>query len=234
MTTTIIHPSGFKSKAKRKNREAAPARKQPSRVQYKMKTDDELVALTRGGDPSAFDELITRYQKKVTNLALKITKNENDAQEVVQEVFLNAYCKLSSFKGTAAFSSWLYRVAANGALMLLRSRKKDVYELWECGALKADSTLAVPAEWSVRADSAMERKQLAGVLLKEFNALPERYRDILMMREIEGFSNKDISQELNLSVAAVKSRLHRARLMLRKRLTNQQQVPPEVLPFALA
>ena len=93
-------------------------------------SDLELVDQAKAGDRDAFGELVQRYKSKVNSLALKITKNENDAQEVVQDVFLNVFCKLDSFKGTAAFSSWLYRVASNTALMLLRSRKRESHDSW--------------------------------------------------------------------------------------------------------
>lgn len=217
MTTTAIATPRLKRQGLPSSKKSHEAPKYARA--YRSMTDDELVELTRAGEPAAFGELVRRYQNKVNSLALRITKSETDAQEVVQEVFLNAYAKIDSFKGTAAFSSWLYRVAANGALMLLRSRKKDAYELWENGVFRSEQIVGQPAEWSVLADQMMERKQLAQLLEQEFAALPDRYRKILSLRELEGLSNREISSSLGLSVAAVKSRLHRARLMLRKRLS---------------
>lgn len=195
----------------------------PHRLQFSKMSDNELVECTRNGHRDAFGELVKRYQTKVKSLALKITKNENDAQEVTQEVFLNAYAKLDSFKGTAAFSSWLYRVAANGALMLLRSRKKDTCELWEGGAMQVEPSTQTQSDWSIQADRIMERKQLAELLSRELSELPERYRTILALRELEGLSNRAIADTLELSVAAVKSRLHRARIVMRKRIIQQQK-----------
>jgi len=215
MTTTAVTTARVQRKVMRSSPLKGGARLGSA---YRAYSDDDLVALTRGGEPAAFGELVRRYQTKVNSLALRITKSETDAQEVVQDVFLNAYAKLDSFKGTAAFSSWLYRVAANGALMLLRSRKKDAYELWENGVFHSEQAIGQPAAWSRLADHMIERKQLARLLEQEFAALPERYRTILSLRELEGLSNKEIARTLELSVAAVKSRLHRARLMLRKRL----------------
>jgi RNA polymerase sigma-70 factor (ECF subfamily) len=228
MTTTIAQPgrnskvTGLRYQAPRYTASLpASLRRLPGgKKDYSALSDDELVSCTRQGEREAFGELVKRYQTKVNSLALKLTKNENDAQEVVQDVFLNAYAKLDSFKGTAAFSSWLYRVAANGALMLLRSRKRDTHENWEDAISRVDTLVGVPADWSVQADQVMARKQLGTMLSKEFAMLPERYRVILMMREVEGMSNREIATHLTISVAAVKSRLHRARLMLRKRLTG--------------
>ena len=190
---------------------------------YESLSDTELVSLVTSGQREAFGELVSRYRSKVNSLALKITKNEIDAQEVVQDVFLNAFSKLESFKGTAAFSSWLYRVAANGALMLLRSRRRDASDSWEEMQPRQESeatqrALSAPAEWSTQADRILERQQIMKVLHTELAEIPERYRTILMLREMDGLSNREIADVLGITVAAVKSRLHRARLTLRKRL----------------
>ena len=192
-------------------------------TQYRALSDNELVECARSGENEAFGELVRRYRNKVNSLALKITKNEIDAQEVVQEVFLNAFSKLDSFKGTAAFSSWLYRVVANGALMLLRSRKRDAYEPWDGMSSNQEPTsllLSSTTEWSTRADRIFERREIMELLEREFEVIPERYRTILILREIDGLSNKEIADVLGVTVAAVKSRLHRARLSLRKQLTE--------------
>lgn len=203
-----------------------PARRTRSFVERKEKkehygvlADRELVELARAGERDAFGELVGRYRSKVGRLALKITKNEVDAQEVVQEAFLNAFSKLDSFQGKAAFSSWLYRVTANGALMLLRSRRRDAYEAWDTMLQRNERITALFAaqeEWSVQADRVFERKEILAVLQKAMGCLAERYRTILLLREIDGLSNQEIAELLGLSIAAVKSRLHRARLALRK------------------
>ncbi len=202
---------------------------------YETLTDTELVSLVTGGQREAFGELVSRYRSKVNRLALKITKNEIDAQEVVQEVFLSAFSKLDSFKGTAAFSSWLYRVAANGALMLLRSRRRENHESWDELQPRYEAApqvaLSTSADWATQADRVCERKEIIRVLGDEFEQIPERYRTILILRELDGLSNREISDVLGISVAAVKSRLHRARIALRKRLV---QYWPEVAQFGIA
>lgn len=199
---------------------------------YETLSDTDLVLLVTNGQREAFGELVARYRSKVNSLALKITKNEIDAQEVVQEVFLSAFSKLDSFKGTAAFSSWLYRVAANGALMLLRSRRRDAYESWDDVQPRYESatpgTWSAPADWATQADRVFERKEIIRVLDTEFDEIPERYRTILILRELDGLSNREIADVLGITVAAVKSRLHRARIALRKRLV---QYWPEAAEF---
>lgn len=190
-----------------------------ARQMYRQLEDNHLVERTRQGEGEAFGELVRRYRSKVNSLALKITKNEIDAQEVVQDVFLNAFAKLESFKGTAAFSSWLYRVAANSALMLLRTRKRDAHDtLEQVFAHDTSAALSAPSDWSLRADRVFERKEIVAILDKEFENIPDRYRDILILREIDGLSNREIADVLFITVAAVKSRLHRARLCMRKQL----------------
>lgn len=202
---------------------------------YETLTDTELVLLVTSGQREAFGELVSRYRSKVNSLALKITKNEIDAQEVVQEVFLSAFSKLESFKGTAAFSSWLYRVASNGALMLLRSRRRENHESWDELQPRYETSpqaaLSASADWATQADRICERKEIVRVLGDEFEQIPERYRTILILRELDGLSNREISDVLGISVAAVKSRLHRARIALRKRLV---QYWPEVAEFGNA
>jgi RNA polymerase sigma-70 factor (ECF subfamily) len=198
-------------------------KKHSGHKQYSQYTDMELVEVVRAGNNHAFGELFRRYRKKVTHLALKITRNEVDAQEVVQDVFLKALAKLHTFKGDAAFSSWLYRVTTNSALMLLRSRKYDDYESWDDNPMMQETRLSrgyLPADWRVQADRLYERKEITEALHKSVATLPKRYRNILELREFQGMKNKEIAEELDLSVAAVKSRLHRARLVLRDRLAE--------------
>ena len=200
-----------------------PHKKHSGHKQYSKYTDMELVDVVRAGNNHAFGELFRRYRSKVTHLALKITRNEIDAQEVVQDVFLKALAKLHTFKGDAAFSSWLYRVTTNSALMLLRSRKYDDYESWDDNPLIQETKLIrgyLPADWRVQADRLYERKEITEALHKSVATLPKRYRNILELREFQGLKNKEIAEALNLSVAAVKSRLHRARLVLQDRLAE--------------
>jgi len=187
----------------------------------KRKTDDQLVADLKRGDPSAFTELVNRHQAKVYQLALKLTRNETDAEDVLQETFLRVYNRIGTFRGEAAFTSWLYRIAANASFAKLGERRKhehadieEVYPQFEQGALPQTD------DWTRRPDSVLLSKEALGVLDEAISELPEDFRVVVMLRDVQGLSNAQVAEILDITVAAVKSRLHRARLFLRKRLSD--------------
>lgn len=182
-------------------------------------TDIALVEKLTKGDDKAFLELVNRYTQKAHNLAMRITRNAEDAEEVLQDVFVTVYRKIDKFEGKAAFSSWLYRITANTAFMKLRKRKQTVAVSLE------DIKPSIKESWvSERSDLSdinviCSKHQLREQLERAIGKLPEEYRVIFVLRDIDGLSNQEVGDILNLSVPAVKSRLHRSRLMLRKRLT---------------
>jgi RNA polymerase sigma-70 factor, ECF subfamily len=189
--------------------------------------DAPLVNQTRGGDAAAFDELMRRYEDKVYRLAIGMTKNRDDALDAVQDTFLNAYRKIDTFKGESAFSTWLYKIALNSIYMKLRSRTRQRTESLEDleGILDPEKVrILMPSRgWSERADDALLRKELAGVLRAAVDSLPDEYRAIFALREVEALSNQEVADILGLSLAATKTRLHRARLFLRQRLSRYLQ-----------
>lgn len=186
-----------------------------------IRTDDQtLVERAVAGDVAAFEELVSRYENKVYRLAIKLTRNETLAEEVLQDVFLRVYEKLHTFRGESAFSSWLYRIAANVCFAKLKAEKKhDHADLdsdlpqAEAGGLGFDPWLESP-----------DRTLLSNEAIEFINAaiehLPEDFRVVLLLRDIEELSNEEVAGILDLSVPAVKSRLHRARLAMRKRLAH--------------
>ena len=188
--------------------------------------DRELVERAQKGDAEAFEQLVDRHQRQLYRLALRMTGSEADAQEVLQEAFLNAYQKLPLFRGEAQFSSWLYRIAANSALMRLRRKRRAPDALADQplelagpkfsaeGYLEPTST----SDWSQRADERMMSSQLGSAINKAVEQLPDDYRTVFLLKDVDGLSNEDIAQALELTVPAVKSRLHRARLALREKL----------------
>jgi RNA polymerase sigma-70 factor (ECF subfamily) len=188
--------------------------------------DVELVRLAQRGDGAAFAELVARHQRQLYRLALRMTGSEADAQEVLQEAFLNAYQKLPNFRGEAQFSSWLYRIAANSALMRLRRKRRAPDSLadqplelagprfYAEGHLEPSSS----SDWSQRADEQMMSGELGSAINKAVEELPDDYRTVFLLKDVDGLSNEDIAQALDLTVPAVKSRLHRARLALREKL----------------
>jgi RNA polymerase sigma-70 factor (ECF subfamily) len=189
-------------------------------------TDRELVEKAQKGDGEAFATLVERHQRQLYRLALRMTGSEADAQEVLQEAFLNAYQKLPLFRGEAQFSSWLYRIAANSALMRLRRKRRAPDALTEQPLelsgprFSADGYLDPPpmSDWSQRADDKMMSAELGSAIQKAVGQLPEDYRTVFLLKDVDGLSNEDIATALDLTVPAVKSRLHRARLALREKL----------------
>ena len=179
-------------------------------------TDNEVIESFRAGDIEAFHEIVTRYTQRVHNLAHRISRNEEDTEEIVQDVFVTVYNKINKFEGKSAFSSWLYRITANAALMKLRKRKQtssvSLDELAEVGGIEL-----------VANDDTAEfcsQKEVRTVLEKALGCLPADYRAIFVLRDVDKLSNQEVSDILGISVPAIKSRLHRSRLMLRKRLSR--------------
>ncbi|HEV8374721.1 MAG TPA: sigma-70 family RNA polymerase sigma factor [Candidatus Polarisedimenticolia bacterium] len=190
--------------------------------------DAPLVNQTRGGDASAFEELMRRYEEKVYRLAIGMTKNREDALDAVQDTFLNVYRKIDTFKGESAFSTWLYKIALNSVYMKLRSRSRhgrtEPLEDLEGILDPAKVRILMPSRgWTEKADDALLRQELSGILREAVDALPEEYRAIFTLREVEELSNQQVADILGLSLAATKTRLHRARLFLRQRLSRYLQ-----------
>jgi RNA polymerase sigma-70 factor (ECF subfamily) len=188
--------------------------------------DEELVRkYARDCDEASFEEIINRHADKVFGLALRITRSNEDAEEVFQEVFLTLTKKLDTFRGESKFSSWLYRVTANAAYMHIRAQKKheNTLSLENYSPYDEKGTLMGKIrykDWSSRPDLAIFSKEATEIIEKSVNELPESYRVVFHLRDVEGLSNEEVSKVLEISVPAVKSRLHRARLFLRDRLSD--------------
>jgi RNA polymerase sigma-70 factor (ECF subfamily) len=186
-------------------------------------TDEVLVARARVKDEAAFEELVSRYEDKLYRLAMRFVRNETDAQEILQEAFLSAWRNLPTFEGRAQFGSWMYRVTVNEALMLLRSRNRhpevtvDDVEPTALNDAVAESgqTLRGGADWSQRADEQLQSQEMRKHIQDSVDALPEGLRTVFLLRDVEELSTEDTAEMLGLSVPAVKTRLHRARLALR-------------------
>jgi len=183
--------------------------------------DAELVERLKTGDREAFGALLRRYQGKVYRLAMNMTRSPQDAEEVTQDVFLAVYRKIGDFDGRAAFSTWLYRVASNAALMKLRGRRSEPHlSIEEEGpAFAPDGHFARPvADWSELPEDRLLSAERRRVLEQAIDALPPDYKAVVVLRDVEGLSNQEVAEILGATVLAVKSRLHRARLALRERL----------------
>ena len=185
----------------------------------KKVSDVALVDDFKGGDISAFEEILSRYETKVMNLALRFTRNQEDAEEVMQDVFTTIYRKIEGFKGQSAFSSWLYRIVVNAAFMKLRKRKQSqTVSIEDLAPAIKQYCIDREAFVGTHSYNVAVSRELQDVLQGAINKLPDQYRAVFVLRDVDGLSNQETGEILGLSVPAVKSRLHRSRIMLRKRL----------------
>ena len=187
--------------------------------QADLDADRELLTQAQTGDLSAFEALVERHRDKVYGVALRMTRSEADAAEIAQETFLSAFQHLTEFRGEAAFGSWVHRIAANHALMRLRHRnvvEAAEEELTEPEFNERGNWIEYPSsDWSRRADEKALDTELGTAIRLATDRLPYRYREVFVLKDIEGLSYEQISEITGDSIAAIKSRLHRARLDLR-------------------
>jgi RNA polymerase sigma-70 factor (ECF subfamily) len=188
-------------------------------MKNKKLTDVDVVNQFKAGDTLAFEEIISRYESKVMSLALRLTRNQEDAEEVMQDVFTTVYRKIEGFRGQSAFSSWLYRIVVNAAFMKLRKRKQSQ-------TVSMDDISPAIKQYCVDRDTlngAYSQNiaishEMQLVIQNAVSRLPDQYRAVFVLRDVDGLSNQETGEILNLSIPAVKSRLHRSRIMLRKKL----------------
>ena len=187
--------------------------------QADLDADRELLTQAQTGDLSAFEAMVERHRDKVYGVALRMTRSEADAAEIAQETFLSAFQHLTEFRGEAAFGSWVHRIAANHALMRLRHRnvvEAAEEELTEPEFNERGNWIEYPSsDWSRRADEKALDTELGTAIRLATDRLPDRYREVFVLKDIEGLSYEQISEITGDSIAAIKSRLHRARLDLR-------------------
>jgi len=180
-----------------------------------------LVTQSREGDARAFGELVKRYEGKIFRLAQHITQNREDAEDVLQETFMKAYEHLDQFKGDSKFYTWIVRIAVNQALMKLRRRKTDKsVSLDDQIDTGEDTILREIAAWGEDPEQQFSREELGGILESAIESLEPLYRSVFVLRDMEELSTEETAEALGLSIPAVKSRLLRARLQLRERLTR--------------
>jgi RNA polymerase sigma-70 factor, ECF subfamily len=184
--------------------------------------DDEgaLVAAAKGGDITAFETLVGRYERKIFRLAQNITQNKEDAEDVMQEAFLKSYQHLGEFQGNSRFYTWLVRIAVNQALMKLRKRRPNQVSLDEDVDTGEDTIPREVEDWGPSPEDRYEQSELGDILSTTIAELEPPFRIVFQLRDIEELSTEETAEALGLSVPAVKSRLLRARLKLRQRLNR--------------
>jgi RNA polymerase sigma-70 factor, ECF subfamily len=192
----------------------------PHRLPSKVAREDEhlLVAAAKAGDPKAFEELVNRYEKKIFRLTMNITRNKEDAEDAMQDAFMKAYSHLHTFEQESRFYTWLVRIAANEALMRLRKRRANQFSLDE--PIEGDDEI-IPRDiedWGPSPEQRYAQSELHEILNKVIDQLSPEFRVVFVLRDVEGLSTEETASTLGISVAAVKSRLLRARLRLRQKL----------------
>ena len=187
-------------------------------------TDAALVQRTLGGETSAYNSLVQKYQRQVYNLAYRMLNSAEDAGDMVQETFIRAFGALASFRQDASFLTWLYKIASNLCIDHLRSRKSK-------GALSLDVELEEgrepAADRSCSPEDAAVRGAVSEIVQKAVMNLPERYRIVVVMRHLQGMSVEEIANQLELPSGTVKTHLFRAREMLRERLRTVLDMEPD-------
>jgi RNA polymerase sigma-70 factor (ECF subfamily) len=193
----------------------------PAELSEEAKAELELVNRARAGDAGAFSSLISQYEGKIFRLAINITQNREDAEDVLQEAFLKAYEHLDQFQGNSKFYTWIVRIAVNQALMKLRKRKTSkVVSLDEQIDTGEDTVVREIAAWDPDPEERFSREELSGILTEAIDGLAPIYKTVFTLRDVDGLSTEETAEVLDLSVPAVKSRLLRARLQLRDKLTR--------------
>ncbi|MBZ4416285.1 RNA polymerase sigma factor [Myxococcus sp. RHSTA-1-4] len=186
--------------------------------------DRQLLARAQDGDVSAFEALVDAHRDKVYGLALRMTRSEADAAEITQDTFLSAYQHLKDFRGDAAFGSWVHRIAANHALMRLRHRRvaqAAEQELQGPEFTERGSLAEYPqTDWSRDAEGKALDAELGMAIQQATDRLPEGYREVFLLKDVDGLSYEQIAEVTGDSIPAIKSRLHRARLALREAIDD--------------
>ena len=198
---------------------------EPDELEARLEEERLWRDQSRAGNMAAFEKLVLRFTSRVYAQALRLTRNPQDAQEVTQDTFLAAYQRLGDLHGDGVFGAWVTRIAANFALMRLR-RQKIAHEAEQQmrGGLDfdEDGTILTPplAEWAKRPDEQILDRELRGAIERATAALPEAYRTVFLLKDVDGLSYEEIGEAVGDSVPAVKSRLHRARLSLRQAIDD--------------
>jgi len=180
-----------------------------------------LIAAARSGDAEAFTQLVNRYERKIFRLAKHITQNDEDAEDVLQDSFLKAYEHLGDFQEQSKFYTWLVRIAVNESLMRLRKRRPGKLVSLDETVDTGEETIAREiAVWDDNPEQRYGQEELRGILMQAIDSLAPIFRTVFVLRDIDELSTEETAKALSISVPAVKSRLLRARLELRDKLTR--------------
>jgi len=188
-------------------------------------TDIALVGRAQAGELDAFEALTTRYERRVFSLAMRMLRQEQDAEDVTQQTFLSVLENLNGFRGEASFATWLFRIATHAALKVIRKRKGLKTVSWEEATEETDQVDSIPhpefiADWRQSPEQLVQKHEIQRLLDEALSKLDEKHRLVFLLRDVEGFSVKETAEALGLTGANTKVRLLRARLQLREHLTR--------------
>src|SRR5829696_3170303 len=205
------------------------------RRDYSHPTDTELVALIRGGDGSAFREVMRRYNQRLYRVARGIVRDEAEAEDVLQEAYLRAFAALGEFRGDSGLPTWLTRIVMNEALGRMRRRRPtEALEALDCAIEQGDTRVIMfpGVQASPSPEVAAARAEVRRLLESAIDELPESFRLVFMMRDVEEMSIEETATSLDIRPETVKTRLHRARRLLRKNLDARlSTVLRDTFPF---
>ena len=194
--------------------------KNPTPQQIKDK-DFDLIQAINAGEVEKFQDLVKRYEAKLYNFSLRMCRDPSDAEDMIQDTFLNVFRYLKNFRYETKFKNWLYKVAASTCFKKRRKSKFAPEKELSLDEFRPDDEAEKPdhvPQWALMPLDKLLNEELAGVISKTIITLPKKYRMVIVLRDIEGFSTTETAQILNLSPSNVKVRLHRARLYLRDKL----------------
>lgn len=196
-------------------------------------TEAALIARLRRRDTEALEILMERHAARVYRVAFGITRNDADAEEVVQDVFLSLFEKIAAFEERAALGTWLYRVATNTALLRRRGKRlelevslEDQLPTFREDGHRVGERSFLLADWSANAEDGLLSDERQALVRRAIDMLPPHYRAVVMLRDVEELSNEETAEILGEAVSSVKSRLHRARMALREQITHQMSGAP--------
>ncbi|MZP29530.1 sigma-70 family RNA polymerase sigma factor [Heliobacterium undosum] len=199
-----------------------------------MDTVHNLVRKSQQGDASAFESLVTMYQGRIYGLSYHLTGNHDDAQDLAQEAFIRAHSALGRFRGDADFGTWLHRITVNTWINLQRSRKKhnfvsldEPYEM-EDGQVQRETAAA-----SDNPEALYEEKEFRQLVRHALSELTEEHRAVLVLRDVHGYSYDEVARILDCTLGTVKSRINRARLVMKEKLTFLAKRSGYAIPFAI-
>jgi RNA polymerase sigma-70 factor (ECF subfamily) len=194
-----------------------------------VETDETLVKRAQGGDSSAFDELVRRYTNIVYRILYKILRHEEDTQDALQDTFVSAYRALPRFRQDAKFSTWIYRIATNAALMKARARRTNLVSLDHPSEdPDAQHAWELP-DWSATPDEEIMTDETRRIMEDAIQSLPAEQRAAFVLHDIQDLSSADTAAAMGITVSAVNSRLHRARVFLRDRIGRHLRTPDSEL-----